>query len=225
MAYLVLLRHGQSIWNKLNLFTGWVDVPLSLEGINEALNAAEKIKSFCFDEVYTSLLIRSIQTAMISLSKIECGKMPVIQHEEGLMKTWSNMDKNANILPVYENVALNERYYGSLQGKNKEEMSVIYGENVVHTWRRSYDTKPPGGESLQDNYKRTIPFFENVIFEKLKDNKNILISAHGNSLRSIMKFIENISDEEIPHIEVPTGTPIVYNFEGNNLLSKKVLDG
>ncbi len=223
MSYLVLLRHGQSIWNKENLFTGWVDVPLSQEGIMEAMIAGEKLKKFCFDEVYTSVLIRSIQTAMIALSKIDCKKMPIIQHENGKMAQWAKINNDLKIMPVFEYEELNERYYGDLQGKNKKETAEKYGEEQVHKWRRSYDIKPPNGESLKDNYERTIPFFKNVIENRLKDGKNILISAHGNSLRAIVKYIENISDEAIPTFEIPTGIPMVYDFIGETFTNKKVL--
>ncbi len=223
MSYLVLLRHGQSIWNKENLFTGWVDVPLSQEGIMEAMIAGEKLKKFCFDEVYTSVLIRSIQTAMIALSKIDCKKMPIIQHENDKMAQWAKINNDLKIMPVFEYEELNERYYGDLQGKNKKETAEKYGEEQVHKWRRSYDIKPPNGESLKDNYERTIPFFKNVIENRLKDGKNILISAHGNSLRAIVKYIENISDEAIPTFEIPTGIPMVYDFIGGTFTNKKVL--
>jgi len=223
MSYLVLLRHGQSIWNKENLFTGWVDVPLSQEGIMEAMIAGEKLKKFCFDEVYTSVLIRSIQTAMIALTKMDCQKMPIIQHSEGRMSMWAKINNDLEIVPVFESEELNERYYGDLQGKNKKETAEKYGEEQVHKWRRSYDIKPPNGESLKDNYERTIPFFKNVIKNSLKNGKNILVSAHGNSLRAIVKYIENISDEAIPTFEIPTGIPIVYDFMGENFSNKRVL--
>ncbi len=220
MALLVLLRHGKSMWNKLNLFTGWVDVPLAKEGIDEALKAGEKLKDICFDEVYTSALIRSIQTAMIALSVNNCGKIPIIQHSEGRMKDWANMPDTIKVLPVYEIEALNERYYGDLQGLNKQETAEKYGADTVHKWRRSYDINPPGGESLKDNYNRTIPFFESVIIPKLKQGKDILISAHGNSLRAIVKHIEKISDEDIPKFEIPTGKPLFYEFDGEKFIKK-----
>ncbi len=223
MSYLVLLRHGQSIWNKKNLFTGWVDIPLSSEGIEEALCAGEKMKDLCFNEIYTSVLIRSIQTAMLAISKIECEKMPVIQHDRGKMKLWSNMNNNFEIVPVYEVEELNERYYGKLQGKNKKRMAEEYGEEQVHIWRRSYAIQPPGGESLKNNYERTIPFFKSTILKKLSENKNILISAHGNSLRAIVKYIENISDDDIPNFEIPTGVPIRYDFQDEKFIRKTIL--
>ncbi len=220
MAILVLLRHGKSMWNALNLFTGWVDVPLAYKGIEEALKAGEKLKNYCFDEVHTSALIRSIETAMIALSKNECGKIPTIQHGEGRMKEWANMPDSIPKLPVYEHEELNERYYGQLQGLNKQEMAEKYGDDTVHKWRRSYDINPPGGESLKDNYERTIPFFKEVIIPKLESGKNILVSAHGNSLRAIVKFVENISDEDIPKFEIPTGKPIIYTYENSKFVKK-----
>jgi len=220
MAILVLLRHGKSMWNALNLFTGWVDVPLAYEGIEEAIKAGEKLKNYCFDEVYTSALIRSIQTAMIALSKNKCGKIPIIQHNKGKMKEWANMPNTIPVLPVYEYEELNERYYGQLQGLNKQETAEKYGADTVHKWRRSYDINPPGGESLKDNYERTIPFFKSVIIPKLESGKNILVSAHGNSLRAIVKFIENISDEDIPKFEIPTGKPIIYTYENSKFMKR-----
>ncbi len=223
MSYLVLLRHGQSIWNKENLFTGWVDVPLSQEGIMEAMIAGEKLKNLCFSEVYTSVLIRSIQTAMIALSKTECKTMPIIQHKNGKMLEWATINNDLNITPVYECEELNERYYGDLQGKNKEKIAQKYGEEQVRKWRRSYDIKPPNGESLKDNYERTIPFFKTSIIPQLKNGKNILISAHGNSLRAIVKYIEDISDKDIIKFEIPTGIPMVYDFNEGKFLNKKVL--
>jgi 2,3-bisphosphoglycerate-dependent phosphoglycerate mutase len=223
MSHLTLLRHGQSIWNKRNLFTGWVDIPLSLEGIEEALAAGEKMKNMCFDEIYTSLLIRSIQTAMIAMSKTECDGMPVIQYSDGRMRQWATINNEFDIIPVYRIEELNERYYGELQGKNKKQMAEEYGEEQVHIWRRSYATQPPGGESLKDNYTRTIPFFKETILKKLNEGKNILISAHGNSLRAIVKYIENISDKDIPNFEIPTGVPIVYDFENETFTNKRVL--
>ncbi len=220
---LVLLRHGQSMWNKANLFTGWVDVPLSEEGIMEALIAGEKMKDICFDEIYTSVLIRAIETAMIAMSKNKCGRMPIIQHFEGRMKEWATINNTLEIVPVYEAEELNERYYGELQGKNKKQMAEEYGAETVHKWRRSYAIRPPGGESLKDNYERTIPYFKNVIEKKLAEGKNILVSAHGNSLRAIVKYIENISDEEIPNLEIPTGVPILYDYEDGKYTNKRVL--
>ncbi len=223
MANVILLRHGQSQWNKLNLFTGWVDIPLSYEGINEALEAGDKLKDICFDRVYTSLLIRSIQTAMIALSKNSCGKTPVIIHDKNRMSSWANIEnKKIDILPVYEHEELNERYYGLLQGQNKEEMSKIYSKEVVHRWRRSYSVKPPKGESLEDNCKRTIPFIESIL-NNIKQDENILISAHGNSLRSIVMYMENLSKDEIVKVEVPTGVPILYEIKDKKVNMKKYL--
>ncbi len=220
MSILVLLRHGKSMWNALNLFTGWVDVPLASEGIEEAVKAGKKLKDYCFDEVYTSLLIRAIETAMIVLAKNRCGKTPVIQHTTGRMKEWANFPDNIPVLPVYQYEELNERYYGKLQGLNKQETAEKYGADTVHRWRRSYDIKPPGGESLKDNYERTIPFFKRVIIPKLEEGKNILISAHGNSLRAIVKFIENISDQDIPKFEIPTGKPLIYDYHSSSFVKK-----
>ncbi len=224
MSKLVLLRHGESLWNRGDLFTGWVDVPLSLNGIEEALKAGEKLKDFCFDKVYTSLLFRSIETAMIVLAKSKCGQTPVIQHEQGKMKEWAMIEnKDIHVLPVFPREALNERFYGKLQGLNKKKTAKIYGEKTVQKWRRSYSVKPPGGESLEMTAKRTIPFFKGTIIPELELNNNVLISAHGNSLRSIIMYIERLSEEEIVHVEMPTGTPILYEYKDAKFTDKTTL--
>ncbi|MDK2790453.1 MAG: 2,3-bisphosphoglycerate-dependent phosphoglycerate mutase [Methanothermococcus sp.] len=232
MPYLVLIRHGESIWNKLNLFTGWVDVPLSENGLNEAIKAGELLKNYKFDIAHTSELIRAMQTLMIVMSKNIASGFPKIEHESGKMKDWGkiydNLDKireisdsqiedssenGKNYLPVYKSWRLNERYYGKLQGINKDEASKIYGKEKVFLWRRSYDIAPPGGESLKDTSKRTVPYFKENIIPELQKDKNIIVSAHGNSLRSIVSYIENLSTEEIPKLNIPTGVPLFYKYD------------
>ena len=220
MAKLVLLRHGESVWNKKNLFTGWVDVPLSENGIDEALNAGEKLTNIWFDMIYTSVQVRALETAMIVLAKNKSPKTPTIIHDGGKMAEWATIycdTMKENVIPVYRDWRLNERYYGELQGNNKAETAKIFGKEKTHQWRRSYDVRPPNGESLKDTAARTIPFFKKVILEQLKRKKNILISAHGNSLRSIVMFIDKLSREEVLKLEIPTGVPLFYEFNNDKL--------
>ncbi|MDP4277673.1 MAG: histidine phosphatase family protein, partial [Bacteroidota bacterium] len=162
MTKLVLIRHGESVWNKKNVFTGWVDVPLSSNGISEAIKAGEELSTIPFDIVFTSVQVRAIETAMIVLAQNLGDKTPVVMHDEGKMKDWTTIYSETmirNIIPVYSDWHLNERYYGELQGKNKAETAKQYGDEQVHQWRRSYDVPPPKGEGLKDTAERTIPFF------------------------------------------------------------------
>ncbi|WP_213358300.1 2,3-bisphosphoglycerate-dependent phosphoglycerate mutase [Chlamydiifrater phoenicopteri] len=213
---LILLRHGKSAWNERNLFTGWVDVPLSATGVEEALQAGSIIQEFPVDYIFTSKLIRSIMTALLAMTKHSSKKTPYIIHEEAELKKQSAFDnpqEKASMIPLIANNALNERHYGDLQGKNKKETAEQYGEEQVKLWRRSYDVPPPAGESLEDTAKRTIPYFVETIIPLLDSGKNVLISAHGNSLRSIIMDIEKLSREGVLSLEVPTGQPIVYTRE------------
>lgn len=220
MAYLILIRHGESKWNLQNKFTGWVDVPLSEKGIKEAQNAAEKLKKLNFDVAYTSKLTRAQQTLMIILSKQK--RTGTIIHESEKRKKWSkHKGKKTDEIIIHEAEELNERYYGALQGLNKDETKKKYGKEKVFQWRRSYDIKPPKGESLKDVYERTIPYFKKKIIPQIKKGKNIIISAHGNSLRAIIKYIENITDEDIPQLELTTGKPIIYKYEEKKLKKTK----
>lgn len=224
---LILLRHGQSVWNKENRFTGWTDVPLSELGIIEAKNAGKKLKeeNIKIDIVFLSVLKRAIDT-------------------------FSNLKSEYEIdAPVYKDYRLNERHYGALQGLNKEETALKYGKEQVHLWRRSADVRPPLlseddprnpafdtmykdvnkdklplGECLNDTVVRVKECYEERLLPLLKENKNILISAHGNSLRALVKLLENVSDEDIVNIEIPTGKLIIYDIDENlQIISKKVL--
>jgi len=220
MAKLVLVRHGQSLWNKKNVFTGWVDVPLSTVGIEEALKAGETLADVEFDAVYTSVQVRALETAMIAMAQNKSEKTPVVIHSDGKMSEWGviySEEMNKNIIPVYRDWHLNERYYGELQGMNKAETAKTYGDEQVHIWRRSYDVPPPNGECLQDTAERTIPFFKENILKQLKEGKNVLVSAHGNSLRSIVMYIENLSKEEVLKLEIPTGVPLLFSYENEKL--------
>ena len=189
MSKLVIVRHGQSAWNLENRFTGWVDVDLSPNGVEEAKKAGEKLKGWKFDQAFSSALLRANRTLDIILSAT------------------GQAD-----LHIEKDKALNERMYGELQGMNKDEGRKQFGEEQIHIWRRSFDIAPPGGESLKDTYERTVPYFQEKIEPLLKDGKNVIISAHGNSLRALVMYLEKMSPEEILKTEIPTGAPRVYDL-------------
>lgn len=216
MAKLVLLRHGASLWNEKNLFTGWVDIPLSPKGVAESLEAGKKIP-VPIDLIFVSSLIRSQMTAMLAMSSHFSGKVPCFQHPgEGKLHEWGQIHSAAtqkDCIPVYVAWQLNERMYGALQGMNKDEMRQKYGAEQVHIWRRSFDVAPPEGESLQMTAARSIPYFQEMILPHLLEGKNVLIAAHGNSLRSIAMFLENLSPEQVVQLEMATGVPVIYTVE------------
>jgi len=204
VAKLILVRHGQSQWNLENRFTGWVDVPLTEAGRTEALRAGKAIQALGihFDLAYTSVLIRAIETLQIILSQIGQEKLPVTKDQ-----------------------ALNERHYGELQGLNKDEMKKKFGEDQVKLWRRSYDVAPPGGESLKDTAARALPYFESRILPDLKAGKNVLVAAHGNSLRSIVMSLDHLTKEQVLSLEIATGVPIVYEIAADgSVQSKQILE-
>jgi len=217
MKKVVLLRHGESTWNNENLFTGWTDVDLSEKGFLEAHEGAKALKEsgLTFDIAYTSVLKRAIRTLWIVLDEMD------------LM--W---------IPVERSWRLNERHYGALQGLNKAETADKFGQKQLMLWRRSYDTRPPGlektdkrypghdprygdltedelplTECLKDTVHRFLPYWHNVIAPTIKSGKKVLISAHGNSLRALVKYLDNIPDDEIPHLNIPTGIPLVYELD------------
>ncbi len=219
MYKLVLLRHGQSIWNLENRFTGWTDVGLTEKGRQEALSAAELLlkEGYTFDVAYTSVLKRAIHTLWIVLERMEL--------------EW---------IPVHRSWRLNERHYGALQGLNKAEMAKKVGEEQVHLWRRSYDVPPPpldwdderhprfdrryaevppealpACESLKDTLERVLPYWHSTLAPAIRSGKRVLISAHGNSLRALVKYLDDISDEDIPHLNIPTGIPLIYELDGD----------
>ena len=203
MPFLVLVRHGESQWNLENRFTGWVDVPLSEKGIEEAKKAGERLKkeNIHFDKAYTSDLQRAQNTLTLILEKL----------------------KQEN-LPVEKDKALNERHYGDLQGLNKAETAKKFGEEQVKIWRRSYDIAPPKGESLKDTAARTLPYFDAKIAEDLKAGKNIIVAAHGNSLRSIVMHLDKLTKEQVLELNLATGVPIIYKLDEKlHILSKKEL--
>jgi len=197
-ASLVLVRHGQSEWNQKNLFTGWRDPDLTEQGVDEANKAGLKLKSLnlSFDAMYTSDLLRAQKTGMIILDKL-----------------------NAKDLPTIKNQALNERNYGDLAGLNKDDAREKWGKEQVHIWRRSFDIPPPGGESLKDTSERVLPYFKAKILPELMQGKNILIAAHGNSLRSLVMELDRLNPEEVIALEIATGQPIFYEIDhsGNAL--------
>lgn len=198
MATLVLLRHGQSQWNLENRFTGWVDVDLSEKGIEEAKAAGEELKALGvkWDEVHTSRLVRAQKTLDIVLKVMQ--QSPPIQIDS----------------------ALNERHYGDLQGLDKDQTRKQYGDEQVHIWRRSYDVPPPGGECLADTAKRALPYFKEYILKPVKEGKNILVTAHGNSLRAIVMVLNRMSSDQILKLNLDTGKPYIYEFNEKGELIK-----
>jgi 2,3-bisphosphoglycerate-dependent phosphoglycerate mutase len=213
MGQLILLRHGQSAWNAKNLFTGWVDIPLTEEGMQEARRAGEKICQTPIDAVYTSTLVRAHMTLSIALLHHSSGKVPVFLHGERPEFQIHNPASQQETLPVTMASELNERMYGELQGFNKKETAAKYGEPQVHLWRRSFDVAPPGGESLAMTAQRTIPYFQKEIATQVAQGKNVLIVAHGNSLRSIVMHLESLSEEQVLRLELATGEPLFYRWE------------
>ena len=206
------------MWNKRNLFTGWVDVPLSEHGVQEALKAGQLIADIPLDVIFCSTLNRGINTAMLAMTKHTSKKTPVIIHDFGKLAEWGTIYSEAAIqdtIPVFLAWQLNERMYGRLQGLNKQETMDRFGKDQVHLWRRSYKDAPPEGESLEMTALRTIPFFEHTILPYLQKEKNVLISAHGNSLRACVKYIENIDDSHISQREIATGEPLCYDYTQN----------
>ena len=209
MNKLVLLRHGQSKWNLENRFTGWKDVPLTEKGISEANNAGILLKknNIKIDKVFSSVLERANKTAEIALNASEL----------------DNLFKNG-ILIYERDERLNERNYGDLVGLNKSETADKFGKEQVHIWRRSFDTPPPNGESLKDVVDRVSPYFVGTIQPLILDKKNILIVAHGNSLRAIMIKVGLYKSEEISLIELPTGSPLCLDYENGKLIDNYYLD-
>ncbi len=188
MPQLVIVRHGQSQWNLENRFTGWIDVDLAPKGIKEAHVAGQKLRDYQFDMAFTSALKRAQRTLEIILKEM------------------------GTDIPVVRNEALNERMYGDLQGMNKDEARKQFGREQVHVWRRSFDIPPPGGESLKLTARRVLPYFETEIVPHLKTGRNILIAAHGNSLRALVMSLEKLTPEQILKTEIPTGRPRLYEL-------------
>ena len=194
---LVLVRHGQSEWNKKNLFTGWKDPNLTDLGIEEAKKAGNLLKErgLAFDIMFTSDLFRAQETGRIILEQMNLGHIEVIKDQ-----------------------SLNERNYGDLAGLNKDEARVKWGEEQVHIWRRSYDIPPPGGESLKNTAERVLPYFNSEILPRIKESQNILVAAHGNSLRALVMELEKISSDEIVKLEIATGDPLTYKCSDQGII-------
>jgi 2,3-bisphosphoglycerate-dependent phosphoglycerate mutase len=201
MSKLVLIRHGESQWNLENRFTGWVDVPLSPKGIEEAKAAGEKLAGFTFDRAFSSVLARANETLRIVLEVI-----------------------GQTTIPIEKDKALNERMYGELQGLNKAETAKKYGDAQVKIWRRSYDVPPPGGESLKDTAERVLPYYDNRIKPFVLKGETILIAAHGNSLRALVMQLEQLTREQVLELNIPTGAPLLYELDNNGkVLSQRYL--
>ena len=199
-ASLVLVRHGQSEWNEKNLFTGWKDPGLTAKGVEEAKSAGIQLRTegFQFDVMFTSDLLRAQKTGEIILREL-----------------------GVTNLPVVKNQALNERDYGDLSGLNKDEAREKWGDEQVHIWRRSFDTPPPGGESLKGTAERVLPYFKKEILPQLLEGKNILIAAHGNSLRSLVMELDQLTKEQVLKLEIATGDPIYYEIASSGKVVKK----
>lgn len=209
---LILLRHGASVWNDKNLFTGWVDIPLSPKGVQESMKAGETIAKIEVDVIFTSTLMRAQMTVMLAM--LNHPKVPFILHPgEGNLGEWATIhseEARRGMVPVRCAWQLNERMYGELQGMNKDEMRQKYGADQVQQWRRSFDVAPPGGESLKMTSERTLPYFKEEIMPFLEEGKNVFIAAHGNSLRSIVVMLDKLSPEQVVGLEIPTGAPWIY---------------
>jgi 2,3-bisphosphoglycerate-dependent phosphoglycerate mutase len=201
MPELILLRHGQSQWNLENRFTGWIDVPLSAKGEDEARAAGAKLRGRRVDKLYTSVLKRAIDTATLAFEAA------------GLQD-----------VPTERDPALNERMYGDLQGLNKAEAAVRWGDAQIKTWRRSYDVRPPGGESLADTAARVLPYWESHILPDLRAGRNVLVAAHGNSLRALVMHLDGLTREQVLELEIPTGIPLLYDLaDDGRVLGKRYL--
>lgn len=214
MGTLILVRHGESRWNKCNRFTGWIDVPLSRNGMQEAERCAVHCKAFDFSAAFTSKLERAHGTLFITLSKQN--RTGVVQHEHDVKYYRWVRHSNAcgdGEIPVFESTSLNERYYGSLQGMDKKHAEKRYGAGDVLAWRRSYHARPPGGgESLEDTFNRTLPYFQKHILPRVRRGEQVLLVAHGNTLRAVIKHLEKISDGDVAYLDLPQARPLVYKY-------------
>nr|GEW18206.1 2,3-bisphosphoglycerate-dependent phosphoglycerate mutase [Tanacetum cinerariifolium] len=201
-AALILIRHGESLWNEKNLFTGCVDVPLTKKGVEEAVEAGKRISNIPIDMIYTSALIRAQMTAMLAMTQHRRKKVPIVLHNESEQaQSWSQIfsqDTEKQCIPVVTAWQLNERMYGELQGLNKQETADKYGKEQVHEWRRSFDIPPPNGESLEMCAERAVAYFKEHVEPQLQAGKNVMIAAHGNSLRSIIMYLDKLTSQEVP---------------------------
>lgn len=215
MSHLVLVRHGESQWNKKQIFTGWTDVSLTGQGIEEVQLLAKKLQDIQFDIMFTSRLERARMTLLMIAA--EQKKTAIIVHED---KKYNVIFDDKESVPIFSHEDLNERHYGLLQGMSKCYARDKFGEEQVCQWRRSYAERPPKGESLQDVYERVVPYFQDKIISALEDENNILISAHGNSLRALIKYIDNISDDNIVNLNLAPGDAIIYTMQDKKLVKE-----
>ncbi|KAL2343034.1 hypothetical protein Fmac_004319 [Flemingia macrophylla] len=221
---LILIRHGESLWNEKNLFTGCCDVPLTMRGVEEAIEAGKRISYIPVDVIFTSKLIRAQMTAMLAMTQHHRKKVPIIIHNESEQaKTWTQVYSEKTTkqsIPVITAWQLNERMYGELQGLNKEETAERYGKEKVYEWRRSFDIPPPQGESLEMCSQRAVAYFKDFIEPQLRSGKHVLVAAHGNSLRSIIMYLEKLNSQEVTNLELSTGIPLLYIYKEGNFISR-----
>lgn len=213
MSILVLVRHGESRWNECNRFQGWVDVPLSENGVREAEHCAKHCKEFDFSAAYTSALVRAQETLLLILA--QQGRTGIFQHDHD--PRYSKWVKTSNHcgdgdIPIFETQTMNERYYGDLQGMEKIEAEKKYGKSKLLVWRRGYEERPPNGESLKEVFERVHPYFMKHVQPRLKRGETVLLSGHGNTLRSIIMHLEHITEEDIAFVDLPGARPLVYEF-------------
>ncbi len=228
MGTLTLVRHGESIWNRQNRFTGWVDVSLSRGGMVEAERAGGLLRDDHFDVAFTSTLLRAQDTLYEILKQNRFCDQYMRVHE--LSSEWYEhfvpAEDDTRELKIYVSEKLNERYYGDLQGRNKDRARDEFGAEQVHIWRRSYDVPPPNGESLKMTAARAVPYYKSRIVPLLRQGASVLVSAHGNSLRALIMHLEGLTPAQIVAYELPTGSPHIYRFDDDmRLLEKKVLGG
>ncbi|RZB96815.1 2,3-bisphosphoglycerate-dependent phosphoglycerate mutase [Glycine soja] len=221
---LILIRHGESLWNEKNLFTGCCDVPLTNRGVEEAIEAGQRISYIPIDMIFTSALIRAQMTAMLAMTQHSQKKVPIIIHDESEQATtWTQVYSEKTTkqsIPVITAWQLNERMYGELQGLNKQETAERYGKEKVHEWRRSFDIPPPKGESLEMCFQRAVPYFKDFIEPQLKSGKHVMVAAHGNSLRSIIMYLDGLTSQEVTSLEISTGIPLLYIYKEGKFNSR-----
>ncbi|KAK7247449.1 hypothetical protein RIF29_42332 [Crotalaria pallida] len=221
---LILIRHGESLWNEKNLFTGCCDVPLTKRGVEEAIEAGNRISYIPVDVIFTSALIRAQMTAMLAMTQHRQKKVPIIIHDESEQATtWTRVFSEKTTeqsIPVITAWQLNERMYGELQGLNKQETAERYGKEKVYEWRRSYDIPPPKGESLEMCSQRAVAYFKDFIEPQLKSGKHVMVAAHGNSLRSIIMYLDRLTSQEVTDLELSTGIPLLYIYKEGKFTSR-----
>jgi 2,3-bisphosphoglycerate-dependent phosphoglycerate mutase len=229
MAQLILIHHGQSLWNAANRFTGWVDVPLSERGRAEATIASCKLRNYRVNVCFTSKLMRAMETAVICLTECDeiCdGRIPIIKHDEDDpdWRGWDQYTGNPDDeLPIHATAVLDERYYGALQGLHKEESAQTFGAEQVAEWQQSYSVRAPGGESLEDTRDRVLPFFNRRILTHIRGGDSVLVVAHSNSLQAIITAVEELGPEQLSTVDLVTAVPIIYDFDDRDQVIKKTV--